>query len=318
MKRFIYHILLFFLPIPLFFVLIGFCADGYTDPFYIRLTTPKQQNLIIGTSRAAQGLQPKYFKEILDVNIFNYAFTIAHSPFGNVYYESIKKKLNKNTKDGIFIITVDPWSISSWCDNPNDFNSFRENNLCLANTKIVDMYPNYEYLYKNLKGNYKSILFPPSKNMFLHSDGWLEIKNIPMDSISKEKRINLKIKTYKNTHLPKTHISEYRLNYLLQTILYLKQYGKVYLVRLPIHPEMLKLENEITNDFNSIIKSAINKSDGYLDLTPYNNKFQYTDGNHLYKNSGKKVSVIIANWINGDKVRTPNNAYKALGNRRLN
>ena len=40
------------------FVLVLTRADGSTDPFYTRFTTPRQNNLILGTSRAAQGVQP--------------------------------------------------------------------------------------------------------------------------------------------------------------------------------------------------------------------------------------------------------------------
>ncbi len=46
--------------------------------------------------------------------------------------------------------------------------------------EIVDMKPNYPYLYKNLKGRYKRILKPPADFFYLHNDGWLEIDGIPI------------------------------------------------------------------------------------------------------------------------------------------
>ncbi|QQS30397.1 MAG: hypothetical protein IPM47_05465 [Sphingobacteriales bacterium] len=296
MKRFIHKLLLFILPIFIFIVFVSFLAGGYTDPFYVRFTTPKQKNLIIGTSRAAQGLQPEIFNKILNANIYNYAFSVTHSPFGKVYYESILKKHNKE-KNGIFIITVDPWSISSWCKDPNDLNQFRENELCLNNTRYVNLYPNLEYLYKNLNGKYIDIILPPSKNMFLHNNGWLEVSGIPMDSASVNQRILDKIATYRTEYLPKTKFSQVRLDYLLQTVKYLKNYGKVFLVRLPVHRDMLEIEDKIMPDFNNVIEKAIALSDDYLDLTTKNDDFIYTDGNHLYKSSGKEVSELIANWI---------------------
>lgn len=296
MKRFIHKLLLFILPIFIFIVFVSFIAGGYTDPFYVRFTTPKQKNLIIGTSRAAQGLQPEIFNKILNANIYNYAFSVTHSPFGKVYYESILKKHNKE-KNGIFIITIDPWSISSWCKDPNDLNQFRENELCLNNTRYVNLYPNLEYLYKNLNGKYIDIILPPSKNMFLHNNGWLEVSGIPMDSASVNQRILDKIATYRTEYLPKTKFSQVRLDYLLQTVKYLKNYGKVFLVRLPVHRDMLEIEDKIMPDFNNVIEKAIALSDDYLDLTTKNDDFIYTDGNHLYKSSGKEVSELIANWI---------------------
>lgn len=296
MKNFTKKLFLFIIPIFVIIVGVSFLAGGYTDPFYVRFTTPKQQNLIIGTSRAAQGLQPKIFNNILHTNIYNYAFTVTHSPFGKVYFESILKKHNEE-KNGIFIITVDPWSISNWCKNPNDLSQFRENNLCLNNTKYVNVYPNFEYLYKNLKGKYKDIFLPPSKNMFLHNNGWLEVRGIPMDSASVNNRILDKIETYRTELLPKTKFSQVRLNYLLQTIKYFKIYGKVYLVRLPIHSGIMEIENEIMPDFDNVIKDAISLTNAYLDLTVKNDDYIYTDGNHLHKSAGKEVSELIANWI---------------------
>ena len=118
-----------------------------------------------------------------------------------------------------------------------------------------------------------------------------------MDSISVDKRIQQKVKTYRTEYLPKTNFSQVRLDYLVQTIKYFKNYGKVYLVRIPVHSSMMSIENEMMPNFNSVIKEAITLSDDYLDLTIYNDEYLYTDGNHLYKSSGKEVSENIANWI---------------------
>lgn len=310
MKRFILQSILISI-ISLSAILIFMSrADGYTDPFYVRFTTPKQQNLIIGTSRAAQGLQPEVFEQILKKDINNFAFTVAHSPFGRVYFESIKRKHNKKA-DGLFIISVDPWSLSTWCSSLNDLSQFRENKLCLNKTKIVDMNPNIFYILDNLSGKYTNILFQKNSNMFLHKDGWLEISNIKMDSISVSNRVSSKIETYRYTHLPRTKFSSTRLQYLIKTINYLKDYGDVYLVRLPIHERMMEIEKDLISDFDLKIKEAIDLSDGYLDMTPQNSLYDYTDGNHLYKDSGKKVSKIIAKWISdNNKKRTHNNADK--------
>lgn len=296
MKNLINKILIFSILPTLLLISFGFLADGSTDPFYVRFITPKQQNLIIGTSRAAQGLQPVVFQSILNRDIYNYAFTGTHSPFGKVYYESIKRKHNK-TKNGIFIIAVNPWSISSQITNPNDSLLFRENNLILDNTTIVDMKPNYQYLYKNLVDKYKYIFKLNASNFYLHNDGWLEIIDIPMDSLTVLMRINKKVKSYRDEVLPKTQFSYKRLDYLLKTVNYLKKYGDVFLVRLPLHKDIMQVEGKFMPDFNFKIKDAIEMSNGYLDMTDQNELFDYTDGNHLYKTSGEKVSVICANWI---------------------
>ena len=132
--------------------------------------------------------------------------------------------------------------------------------------------------------------------MFLHDNGWLEI-SIDIDSASIKKRADKKIKTYKKTMLPYYKFSEVRRSYLIKTILFLKQHGKVYLVRLPIHPRMMGIEQILMPDFDSIINSAALICDNYFDMTFLNSKFIYIDGNHLTKESGKDASQIIANWI---------------------
>lgn len=296
MKKFLYQITIFSFIVLISFTWVLFQADGYTDPFYIRFTTPKQNNLILGSSRAAQGLQPKIFNEQLDHDFYNYSFTIAHSPFGPVYLESIKRKFNEDEKNGIFIITVDPWTISSNTLNPNDSSNFRERNLCLGNTSVVNMNPNFFYLIKNMKGNYHTLLRSNNEAMYLHKDGWLEV-SVSMNSVIVNKRIALKTESYRENNLPNYKFSELRLKYLKKIVEYLNQHGKVYLVRLPIHPDIFEIENKLMPDFKHKLKDVIPLTYGYYDMTSKNNHYQYTDGNHLYKESAKLASMEIAKWI---------------------
>jgi len=161
---------------------------------------------------------------------------------------------------------------------------------------FVNLNPNIPYILKNLNGKYLNKVFRPNTSMFLHNDGWLEI-TVDMDSITLQKKINSKVKSYWTDNFPIYKFSELRMDYLSQTIKFLKKHGNVYLVRLPIHERMMEIEKKLMPDFDLKIKNAINLSDGYLDLTPQNDLYDYTDGNHLYKDSGKNVSIILANWI---------------------
>lgn len=303
MKRFLYQILVFSLIVIIGFGWVLSRADGYTDPFYIRFTTPKQSSLILGSSRAAQGLVPAVFNEQLDHDFFNYSFTIDHSPFGPVYLESIKKKLDSNERDGIFIITIEPWSICSITNDPTDSLNFRERNLCLGNTSEVNMNPNFFYLIKNLKGSYYTIVRSYDESMYLHKDGWLEV-SVPMNLVTVNKRIAEKTVSYRDTNLPKYKFSELRLTYLKKTVEYLNQHGKVYLVRLPIHQEIFEIENELMPNLKDKLNEVIPLTYGYYDMTSKNSDYQYTDGNHLYKESAKVVSMEIANWIKRNQQAT--------------
>ncbi|MBL4650135.1 MAG: hypothetical protein JKY03_10415 [Aureispira sp.] len=298
MKRIIFQTTIFILITGVSFLLILCQADGRSDAFYLKFTTKKQTNLIIGTSRAAQGLQPDLFDEILkkEQPFFNYAFTLAQSPFGSVYLNSIQKKLDTTKTNGTFIVTVDPWTICSETENPNDSTNFREASLALANTTNVNIKPNLGYLYHNFGGKYHQILFPVNSKMYLHEDGWLEM-NLRRDTATINKRTLKKMKEYRFNVLPKYKFSPLRLQYLLKTIQYLNNYGEVFLVRIPVSEKMMEIENELILDLDSKIKEAILLSKKYLDLTKENSSFTYTDGNHLYKESGAVVSKKIANWI---------------------
>ena len=77
--------------------------------------------------------------------------------------------------------------------------------------------------------------------MVLHNNGWLEI-TVDMDSIDVAERIENKIITYRTKNLPVYNFSEYRFKYLDKTVSYLKNYGKVYFVRLPVSPEIYESE----------------------------------------------------------------------------
>jgi hypothetical protein len=295
-RKYLIRFSLFFLPIIGFLLFLAFRADGYLDPFYIRFTTPKHKSMILGTSKAAQGLKPSVFEEILQEPIGNYAFTVAHSSYGKVYFESIKRKHSQET-GGVFIVTVDPWSITNWETSPNDLSEFRENDLCVARTKVVDMNPNLLYLYNHYSKKVRELMYAKKGAMFLHRDGWLEISNIAMDSVNVARRIERKAEKYRSNRLAHAKTSSLRIEYLIKTINYLKIYGKVFIVRLPVHSQFLTIENEVIPNFDQRIGKAIELSDGYLDLTSEGELYKYLDGIHLHKGSAKEVSTKIANWI---------------------
>lgn len=299
MRKFLIQVVVFIGLIAVFFFIVIKQADGYTDPFYLRFTTPKQSSLIIGTSRAAQGIQPAVLNKMLNRNdIYNYAFTIGHSPYGPTYLSSIISKLNSKSKNGVFIIAVDPWCISSTGKDPNNIQLFEERDWALGNTKFTNLNPNPFYLIKNYDKSFYNFLIPPKrKEMFLHDDGWLEV-TIDMDSATVKQRLEEKIKEYRKGHLTAFKFSNVRFRYLKQTIDLLKDHGMVYLVRLPVHPQMMEIEVELMRDFNGrMMELAKNKKIPYFDLTYLSDSLVYTDGNHLYKKSGRIVSQVLGELV---------------------
>ena len=225
-------------------------------------------------------------------DIYNYSFTNFHRPFGKVYFESIKNKLDQNSVNSIFIIGVSPYGI---CNKEGvDLNNYQLREEVYLNDTPVDKHPNFSYLFRHYDRPYYTI-FLKNEEMHLNKDGWLEI-NIPMDSNSVKNRTENKIAS-KAKDIQKWKFSSYRLDYLSKTINYLKKYGKVFLVRVPIDQGMQNIENIIMADFEyKMNQLSIDYGVEYIICKGYKD-FNYTDGNHLDKESAYVFSKQIAKWI---------------------
>lgn len=269
-------------------------VDGYSDPHYLRFTSPQQNSLILGNSKSAQGLRPSVMNQILKADLYNYSFDIGKSPYGPKYFESVRRKLSPNSKNGVFILTVDCWSVSTRFSRPNDVMNFEENNSAVGMIKSVNRNPNLDYLLNYFSGSYYSIL-AKSPQSFLHNDGWLEV-SLDDDPESTRRRTESTLSTYEG-YLDDFRYSSVRFSYLLRTIKFLKQHGQVYLVRMPVSEQLMIIEKKYDPHFDRRIKQIESKTDGFLDLTPENKKYDYTDGVHLEKKSGREVSEKIAHWI---------------------
>lgn len=297
MKKFFIQIFIFFLILSFSLLWVFSKVDGYTDSYYLRFTTPEQTSMILGVSKSAQGLRPEVFNKVLDRNdMFNYSFNAFISPYGKTYFESIKKKLKCETKDGIFILTLDVWSLGSQTNNPNDSSNFREIDLCL-NNNFVSLNPNVPYMINYYKGKYIDIFRSSQRKIKLHNDGWLEV-NVAMDSLSRAQRLDNSVEHYNKIYTPFWKYSSLRLNYLSKTIEYLKKHGKVYLIRLPVHNRLLELENKIISDLDDKINNLADFHNvDYLSFVDSSSNYIYTDGIHLGQESSVEISNKIAKWI---------------------
>lgn len=299
MKKFLIQILAF-TSIPLIVLVLTtiYYADGYIDSYYLRFTTPKQENLIIGTSKAAQGIIPSILESHLNRKFFNFCFTINHSPYGESYYKSISKKINKNAKNGIFILSVDPFGITSYISSDGKENLKTE--VILGNMFFVNMNPNFEYIFRNNLSPWRKVFSKdPSKispKVELHEDGWLEV-DFKWTQEKFKKNKDRCIKEYRNLHIKRV-LSKNRIHYLEKTIKLLQQHGTVYLVRIPTAKEMFDVENELVPNFNEyILKISKKYNVHYFNCSEDYDIYQTTDGNHLYKPSGIKFTEALCDSI---------------------
>ena len=313
LKLFIRHIILFLSIVALLHIGLALLADGTTDDFYLKFSSPKQSSLILGTSRAKQGIIPSVLSSSIEnsnLSFFNFSFTLKSSPFGLVYYNAIKQKIDLESKDGCFIVTVDPWSIS---EKISDVNRTTDSLSVLFGISDFTSKPNFKYLFKQFPHGWGRILLnriekPILKSYsgqlnssmtgsfsVLNNDGWLDVYTSLDSGFVKRKEAEM-FEMYRNNAIYLTG-SESRIEYLDTIIEFLSNHGDVYVVRLPVHKKMLSIEQQYMPDFNDQISNAIFKSEGYLDFSTLDNEYHYTDGNHLTKTSAKKVTQNIGEWI---------------------
>jgi hypothetical protein len=287
----------FFIYSTSFLLLISSIVYYYKfklDPFYARLISSHKDGLVIGTSRAAQSIDSRYFHW----KAYNFAFTIKHSPFDYDYYRLIKKYHPKKSKRNlIHIIAVDPWSLMSFqgdkYENRNgSFSSVVSNNFLSP----IIVYPGE---FVNLKNE---ILFGElfSRKEFVNRNGRYVIPISKQQiKINYQQNLNSKLSDYRSSEVYKRgRISILRLKNLKRIINYLKRDGKVFLIRLPIDEKMLRLENKIYISFDNEMKQIANLYGlNYINLMSLNNKVHFTDGNHIWNGSSKYISKCINDSI---------------------
>ena len=265
---------------------------GGVDAFYGRFTSPPAGSLVLGTSRAAQGIRPAVLAARLGGQfagpLLNYAFTLTHSPYGPAYLRSIQRKLRPDTKNGLFIVAIDPWSLS--LTGPEG--TFPEDNSFIGQLHQVSQNPNLAYLTRyQTKPLYRLPLDYATATERLHPDGWLEV-NIGTDSAQVRARTARKLQDYRRLAASQ-HLSASRLQALHQTSAWLKPRGRVVLVRLPVGPSLLKLEQAYQPGFDQLVRQmAAIQAVPYLDYSAQ--PFATTDGNHLQRAASAAFSQRLA------------------------
>ena len=302
MRRFFTKLMMFSIFVLLSMFVIFTIADGSTDAMYLKFTTPQQDALVLGGSRAAQGLQPSQLNLVLNRwDIYNYAFQNPNSPYGDIYFESIKRKLNNNVKNGVFILEVNPWNMI-WENTNKSLKNLTETDNFIANTHYVTLNPNLEYLTESFNSRVVDILENrltkgQNKTYLIEADGWLHL-TIEPDSIGNFSRRKQKINTYTEKLEKEQEFSEYRGESLSKLIQFLKAHGEVYLVRMPVRPEMLMLEDKLLPNFNNIIENISKENQViYINKMSSNYKYSFVDGHHLDVRSGREFSIELAESI---------------------
>ena len=269
---------------------------GEDDRFYRRFTSPPAPSLVVGSSRCAQGITPTVINESelqFARPLYNYCFTAPHSPYGPYYLESIKKKLRMHS-DGLFIVEVNPWSLSVRKPGMTK-NEFPEASRFIARMRIVNyMNPNLEYIINHYNKSHIETIWDEISgqegSMFLEETGRLRV-DVSMDQDKIQEREKRTIERYRKRNANQWNLSSERAGYLGETISFLRQHGQVFVIRVPVSEEVLRVEQAYAPAFNSMIDSVATEHDGvYLDYSDESGEYQTTDGSHLWKEDARRFT----------------------------
>lgn len=284
MKKFLQNTLILSLLVTCLYALIFLLIPtGKIGDVYPRITSPQQTSLILGTSRAAQGIDPDIINEKLknrypQLAIYNFSFHIDETTYNPHYYAAIQKKLTPSSPHkGLFILTVDPWQFK------NELNILGELDL-----KSVSSNPNLEYLWKFFDRTWIS---PLPTHLTINPSG----RSIVSYTMKSQEAWNRRMQVYRDmaTTYQYSKASE---DVFLKLIQFLQRRGDVYLVRMPVSAEMAALEHSVMPNFSDHINTiAHEKNVHYFDFI--HDSFATTDGNHLTKTEGDRFSTLLSDSI---------------------
>ena len=241
MKKFILGTLTFALAVIIIFTLaFAFIPSGRMGDVYERITSPLQSSIVIGTSRAAQAVNPEIINSRLKTAsftpLYNFAFHLDASSYNEVYETAIYKKLAPyGNKRNFFILAVDPWAVRKLDSIPRE--------LALHS---YSQSPNMEYIAKNFSRSWFS---PLPTHSFVNKYGRTEVDYVPKTKEEWEKRVDMRLAAY--IDMAKKYCYDQNSQYVLERIIdTLKKRGDIFLVRIPVSKPMRNLENKICPDFD--------------------------------------------------------------------
>jgi hypothetical protein len=278
-------------------------VDGNTMIYFYKCSSEKQENLIIGTSRASQAIMPSVIKDSLGIDMLNFAFNGTTSPYGQVYARAIEEKLKANTTGGTFIVCVDPWSLRIMKDSITGEEEFPEEKNILNKLHWFNGYPNIEFILKDYNQGWGNIAYTQwRKNSSVngHEDGWIEVtREINADDIAK--RTIGKANGFRNS-LGDSEIAQYRINEMKLLIEKLSNKGDVFLVRLPVSETIFEIEEEFYPAFDSLISSlSATYNAPYFSMQALHDEVVFNDGHHINRSYAPKCTAMITSWIKQQK-----------------
>lgn len=302
MRYFILKLILFcVLLASAYAFMVNRLSEGYVDMYYPKYTQDAG-SLVIGLSRADQGIAPKTVSENLDrkIDLPLVNFAANQYYYGEVYLEAIKKKLKKGNHKGMFILSVSPGSFTAPIGFGAEGIKKMDEKAAIGKTEDFSSDPNYSYIINCYgQGLYHALFTQRAPgNVITHNNGWNEVLVSGNDfTLSDALKLDWKRQNiaYFQRRLPKEETKSYRWEWFGRTIEYLKDKGQVVLVRMPADKEIIDFENENSPNFRKSMDSITKIHQiPYLDYSINTQDYETYDGSHLHSESAIQFSTQLA------------------------
>jgi hypothetical protein len=211
----------------------------------------------------------------------------------------MQKLEKRGNPDGVFILECNLWA---FCSKKDQIGNFREKNIPPNSLANPNLEPNVPYFFGGYEEqNFRLLLKKLLRNnhgnrIYVNTDGRFEVA-LPYDSIKIFNRVKNKVKLYERMaaeYVP----DSLRMHSFIMTIEYLKQFGSVYLVRMPVAEEILALESAFYPGFNNeMSRVSANLGVPYLDFTFLSDKHITIDGNHIHNDYIGYFNKLLAERI---------------------
>jgi hypothetical protein len=301
MNRFAIKLLVFVVFAGLTHLIAGYHMNGHTDTNYLRFTPSGNKGLIMGNSRAAQAICPDDLSA--HEGLFNAAFALNTSPYGEAYSAYLMKQLNQQDKDQFFVFCVDPWSLSSAMNPETGEDIWVEQSKFMVTTSTIAD-PNWEFILEQYSYGWGNIIrehYRPTSGMYLHKNGWLEVMREYNQERATKRRID-KLGGYKREVFIQNKPSKNRKVWLQKLIREMKSRGKVLMVRIPVHPDFFEMEQTFWPGFEKEMNDMASK-EGVVFWSPraLNEELYFNDGHHMNYKSSHRFSQLLNQEIEAVK-----------------
>lgn len=231
----------------------------------------------MGLSRASRGISPEILynslKKLSPYKFKNIAFSSNTSNYDEEYCNYCKQFIRNKKRNHIFILSVNPGVFNK---NTNEYSLFKKRGQSLLNLLEILICTDVNIFYKKLTNQQYDTLSQQGQVIGVN------IKNNKLQMLN----------AYKNTIISDIYIAN-----LKKMTIYLKQFGEVIFVRIPISTENKAIENKLFPKFDNIIK-ALSQETGAKYINYINNDTYKTyDGSHLYPSCAKEFSINLSRQI---------------------